>query len=252
MNDLLTKQFEKIGARLEVVRHPRMRRAFDLNIRRDRRGEVFTLHVPDSTEGFRVLQANAAARHLLLLAPPDPPGPHANAPRLLCGHDERHWFVAPIRDRVSTISDAKRSLLPDRFKDISLADLHRRRNARFKRQGEWIFEPTERNFDAYVVLHGEPLQRARSKPHIMAEAVRFGGQPVVLCGGREYSDIEWANLVKQDSSWAAKHHNRMIKDPEVFARGAIRHADHATLILDTWHRVFLNNEARAAGVSFYD
>jgi hypothetical protein len=277
VNDPLITHFEKIGARLNITHHPWMRRAFDLNIVRDKkRGEVFTLAVRDNTDGFRVLQANAAARHLLLLAPtetddradsanernsPKPMkrlGPVAST-RLLCGHDERHWLVAAVRDRVSTISEAKRSLLPDPLKDVSAAQLHSRRNARFKRQGEWIFVEAGSEFDLSVslknmpILHGEPLRRGTgSQPHMMAKAIRFGGVPVVLCYGREYSVGEWDTLVKRDASWAAKRHERAFKDPEVFARGAIRHADHATLVLDTWHRVFLNNEARAAGVSFYD
>ena len=37
------------------------------------------------------------------------------AERLLCGHDERHWFVAAIADRVTTVRDAKTSLLPPGF-----------------------------------------------------------------------------------------------------------------------------------------
>jgi hypothetical protein len=29
----------------------------------------------------------------------------------------------------------------------------------------------------------------------------------------------------------------MVRDPEVFAKGAVRHPDHATVVLRVWHRV---------------
>jgi hypothetical protein len=37
----------------------------------------------------------------------------------------------------------------------------------------------------------------------------------------------------------------MVRDPDVYAMGAIRHPDHATIHLDGWHRVLMNTEQQA-------
>jgi hypothetical protein len=47
----------------------------------------------------------------------------------------------------------------------------------------------------------------------------------------------------------------MMRDAAVFARGMVRHPDHATLVLHTWHRVEMNTEQRARAmrhVAFLD
>jgi hypothetical protein len=36
-----------------------------------------------------------------------------------------------------------------------------------------------------------------------------------------------------------------MRDPEVYAKGTVRHRDHATLHLADWHRVLMNTEQRA-------
>ena len=46
-----------------------------------------------------------------------------------------------------------------------------------------------------------------------------------------------------------------LRDPEVYAKGAIRHPDHATVHLGTWHRVAMNTEQSARAmrhVAFLD
>ena len=48
---------------------------------------------------------------------------------------------------------------------------------------------------------------------------------------------------------------RLVRDPEVFAKGAIRHPDHATIRLAGWHRVLMNTEHRSRAklhVTFID
>jgi hypothetical protein len=37
----------------------------------------------------------------------------------------------------------------------------------------------------------------------------------------------------------------MVRDAAVFAKGAVRHPDHATIVLHDWHRVAMNTEQRA-------
>ena len=34
----------------------------------------------------------------------------------------------------------------------------------------------------------------------------------------------------------------MKRNPEVYARGAVRHPDHAVIVLPVWHRVYMNTE----------
>jgi hypothetical protein len=36
-----------------------------------------------------------------------------------------------------------------------------------------------------------------------------------------------------------------VRDPEVYAKGSVRHPDHATVHLDGWHRVSMNTEQHA-------
>lgn len=247
----LSDKFERIGATIVVVAD-RSVTNFDLNISTTPKyGEHFRLRRnPATAPDFRVLQANRIARHLLLHAPGEDGGQ-----RFLCGHDERHWFVATIKDRVTTITDARRSLLPDFLKDANLsADLLARRHTdAFKRQGEWFFIPTDRTFDGVPIHHGEPLQRnGRSKPHIVSELIRFGGTDVVLWNGKEYRASEWDALMKTPNFRPTGRVERRVKDPEVYVRGKVRHADHATLTLDRWHRVNVNNEWFSTNVSFYD
>ncbi len=47
----------------------------------------------------------------------------------------------------------------------------------------------------------------------------------------------------------------MTRDPELYAKGAVRHPDHATITLRDWHRVLVNTERGARAmrhVAFLD
>ena len=67
--------------------------------------------------------------------------------KFLCGHDERHWFVAAILEQAaaSTVKTAMVALQPPavrvalRQQQVKRKDHHRRRNDAFLRQGEWFF-----------------------------------------------------------------------------------------------------------------
>jgi hypothetical protein len=48
---------------------------------------------------------------------------------------------------------------------------------------------------------------------------------------------------------------RFVRDPEVYAKGTVRHPDHATIELPSWHRVLMNTEQGARAmrhVAFLD
>lgn len=250
-SDAVTRAFDSIGARLKQGTSSRLRngRTYDLNVERDRHGEFYSLALLVSRPAPIALHVAKDDRHLLLYLPSDD-----GADRFLCGHDERHWFVAGISDRVTTVPAAKRSLLPVPLRDrVPERDLNRRDNTSFTRQGEWFFvRATPPSTD--VILANEPLVRnRRSKPHMVENIVRFGGIPVVLHRGREYSEAEWNAFIDSQPTRPFGE-RRLVKDPEVYARGRVSHADHATITLVGWHRVYTNAEAPLLmeTLSFYD
>jgi len=70
--------------------------------------------------------------------------------KLLCGHDERHWFIATIPDgqSVASVQDAMNALRPEqaihslKMQGVKTKHRNRRRNRGYIRQGEWFFIPT--------------------------------------------------------------------------------------------------------------
>jgi len=44
----------------------------------------------------------------------------------------------------------------------------------------------------------------------------------------------------------------MRRNPRVYARGRVRHSDHATIFLPCWHRVSMNGEVLSSRVAFLD
>jgi hypothetical protein len=243
MSDL-AYSFTSIGARLKVRE---ARGIYALDVGRDRGGEFFDLAAGRDAPAFRVLQTAPSERHLLLFA--------SDGQRFLCGHDERHWFVGGIRHRVSTVTEARRSLLPDGLRSlVGARDLRRRRNKVFVRQGEWFFVPTTVRADAVRVVHrDEPLfRRVGSKPHICQFVVRRGGEVVHFADGRAYTDAEFAAACAADGTLWARRTRSHVRNPELLVRGYVRHPDHATMVLHGWHRVHLNSEFTTGHVTFYD
>ena len=195
-----------------------------------------------------VVYVDPAARHLLLLV--------RNADsksKFLCGHDERHWFVAAIPEAVRGVRDvetAKAALQPPIV--ASMADrLPRkrrfdRRNEAFLRQGEWFFVPAPNlRVEPWHIRRNEPLARVGGTPHVLREACRHGGQTVYVRGRRMINAATWARMTDRErrGGWQA-----MTREPEVYARGSVRHPDHATLLLRGWHRVVMNTEQSAAAM----
>ena len=94
--------------------------------------------------------------------------------KFLCGHDERHWFVAAVPEAaaVSTVATAMEALKPfdvRRLQDrlaVKPRKRNRRRNEAFVRQGEWFFVPVASSFQPKksLILTNEPLRRGAGKP----------------------------------------------------------------------------------------
>jgi hypothetical protein len=252
---VLEKAFGKIGASV-IVRpglirpwnHNDGRPAATVDVRGGRKhGEYFDIVLFNGAEP-EVIHTNPGLRHLVLMVR------QAGKAKFLCGHDERHWFCAAVPGPgVSTVATAIRSLRPAEAWSEGV-----------KRQGEWFFRPLS-SPEAAVLIHSvsvvhrrEPISRGRgSKPHICQEVVRRGGVAVMVCN-RYPSGIpreQYDKLILRDPAAAGWGWRAFTRDARVFARGAVRHADHATLHLREWHEVYLNNErlaAHARSVVFLD
>lgn len=265
--DILKTKFTRIGARLKVAdpstRRFRRNGLLTLDVGTDRHGEFFEI-VPqsDAAAEVEVLDAQPADRHLLLLI-----RENGDKNKYLCGHDERHWFVAGIPEAapVGTVRQAKEALKPAEVqsaqarKRIGGKARNRRKNAAFIRQGEWFFLPVPGfTVDVSLVLKNEPLRRGNGgKPHWAEFCYRTGGETVYVCSRHPngvteagYRTILSSNPRAKSWGWQA-----MRRNPGVYVRGRIRHADHKTITLQNWHRVAMNTESQSRAmrnVAFLD
>lgn len=264
----LIKKFERIGARLKVVDRPRRRiRAtssiLTLDIGSDRRGEYFEIMaLPDVNPTVEVLDVQPLDRHLLLLVRDD-----GAKNKYLCGHDERHWFVAGIPEvaPVGTVRQAMEALQPAEVrsavaqKRVSGKSRNGRKNAAFLRQGEWFFLPVPTMIVAEaLILQNEPLRRGNGgKPHWAEFCYRTGGETVHVCDRylNGVTESQFRSILLSDAAAKKWNWSTMRRNPGVFVRGRIRHPDHATISLQGWHQVLMNteNESRAMrNVAFLD
>lgn len=256
----VAEKFEEIGSRLTIETREmggwtRLRRPLSIDVRKDKKGEYFWIRRNPDVE-LEVLQADAKDRHLVLFARTG----DGNKLRYLCGHDERHWFVSQVPEAVTTVRDAKAALRPNELRGVSLPRKQRgkRKTDAFVRQGEWFFVPAPELEPDGAILRNEPLQRnAGSKPHVVDECYRIGGE-VVYVGSRfggsgvTLSQAEFEVLSEEERR--GKSWTRRVSGAEVYVRGKVRHDDHATIELDGWHRVLINGEGltRSETVAFLD
>jgi hypothetical protein len=258
MREVLERRFAAMGARLSVAERPWFGSP-RIDVLRDRRGEYFDITFAGDTGEveLEVIDVRPRDRHLLLLArTPD------EKSKFLLGHDERHWFAAAVPEAargVTGVTTAKLALQPAAVRDAldrtQPKDPFRRRNAAYVRQGEWFFVPAPlvRVTDE-TVLHDEALTRGAGKPHVMQHAWRTGGTLVYANWehrtGIIEEEYELLTPAERRGSW-----QRLMRDPEVYAKGTVRHSDHATIVLPTWHRVLMNTEHDALAmqhVAFLD
>ncbi|HEV3261866.1 MAG TPA: hypothetical protein VG013_33760, partial [Gemmataceae bacterium] len=185
----LHSKFARIGARLKVADRPTRRSrtagVLSLDVQADRKGEFFEI-VGRSGAEVAVLDVQPADRHLLLLV-----RENGEKHKFLCGHDERHWFVAGIPETapVGTVRQAKEALKPAEVQTVQAREglrakaRNRRKNAAYRRQGEWFFIPVAGFVvDEKLVLKNEPMSRGDgSKPHWAEFCYRTGGETVYVC-----------------------------------------------------------------------
>ena len=221
------------------------------------------LHRADATApDVAVLDVQPSDRHLLLLV-----RERGEKHKFLCGHDERHWFVAAVPESapVGTVRQAKEALKPAEVQvaqgrsGLGAEARNRRKNAAYRRQGEWFFLPTpDLRVDESLVLRNEPIRRGNGgKPHWVEFCYRTGGESVYVCSRRpnglvesEYRDLLGRNPKAKGWGWRA-----MRRDAGVYVRGRVRHADHKTIVLHGWHQVLMNTENQSKAmrnVAFLD
>lgn len=271
----LKEKFRKIGARVDVTFTGATRvRGFtriqnppaSLDVLNDNKGEFFQIRIREDISeqlDISVLEVQPRDKHLVLLARQiDAEGNVIAKDHFLCGQDERHFFVASV-GKVSTVAAAKESLKPREIRTQEVGLTTEKRNRRktrvFRRQGEWFFIPEDINPDPAFVRRDEPLARnTSSKAHIAEYAYRTGGVNVKVC--REYpkglTQNEYKTLIEDNPNAKFLNWRDMKRNASVYVKGRIRHADHATVTLDTWHRVLMNTETfsptAAVTVEFLD
>ena len=254
----IERHFASLGARFKarlLPVDPWRDSDYAIDIRRDARGPFFELRVPERLSiGFDDAMLNVVPedRHLLLLLRRE--NGAGRKDRFLCGHDEREWFVAAVPGKASTVREAKQALQPPVVRaalthhGVRERDRFLRRNEAFVRQGEWFFVPERwKSVPESLVRRHEPIRRGAGKPHNVERLYREGGERVYVCSRHPegVSQERYAAMVKRDPSLLGLDWRAMARNPRVYARGTVRHPDHATITLREWCRVLLNTETEA-------
>jgi hypothetical protein len=267
--------FAQMGARVKVREIPSRwtqgdrswitPQDYSLDIRRDGKGEFFELRVPthlSETLDVTVMQSEPKQRHLLVFV--RKPGDKPQLDCFLCGHDEREWFVAAVPGGAFSVRQAMDALQPAPVRQalashkVSTNKRYSRKNRAFRCQGEWFFVPEPTMVvDPKLVLSNEPLRRGAGKPHMVEQSFRTGGETVYVSSKHPNGLLpaEYKRLLKSDPSAARWGWRMMRRDMGVYARGAVSHADHATITLPFWHRVMMKTETQSRtmrNVAFLD
>lgn len=234
--------------------------------------EIFEIsYDPNETFDLSVIDLRPSEKHLLLMLKLPVTNQlgtviKQSKIKLLCGHDERHYFSCgvPERARASTVKEAKRALIPSEVlerhqKGGKAKNMLKRKNEIGFRQGEWFFVRDD-DFEpenSFLIKRNEPISRGRgSKPHICEEVYTRGGEAV-------YVHYKYApNGVSEDEMSRIQHRLQSegvrgrvnfqvrTRDATVYARGYVRHPDHKTIYLSGWHRVYMNTEAQSKAAKF--
>jgi hypothetical protein len=265
--NLLDIKFARIGARLKVADRPTRRSrtsgVISLDVQADRKGEFFEIvHQPGAEAEIAVLDVQPADRHLLLLVREG-----KDKSKFLCGHDERHWFVAGIPETapVGTVRQGKEALKPAEVlsvqagKRLQAKARNRRKNAAFVRQGEWFFLPVPGFVvDEKLVLPNEPIRRGSGgKPHWAEFCYRTSGEAVYVCSRHPngVTEAQYKGILAGSPKAKGWGRRTMRRNPGVYVRGRVRHADHVTITLNGWHQVVMNTEGQSKAmrnVAFLD
>lgn len=261
--------FKRIGSEVVITRFGRDYAEPDvrIDVQRPRVGvsqsniEQFRIR-RESYVDLRVLDIDRGDQHLLLMAKVG--ADRDDRFKFLCGKDESHFFAAGVPLNAKSVIDAKTLLMPQPVRELAkslpLDERFKRYNRAFKRQGEWFFVPEEfpkgEAFNS-PILKNEPIRRGRSRAHY-CQFLRWTGGVSVLVHRR------LAPNGLTDSEWRKRHNKLetgfddmtgwtwMRRGAMVYAKGTITAPDHHALKLDTWHRVYQNNEVMTEAMAFLD
>lgn len=275
--DVLEKHFNKMGASIEFEdkaarrRAARIRRtppAPRIDVITKGKAEAFLLDTFDRDIDVQILDVQPDLRHLLLMFREKNDRGQYDISKFLCGHDERHWFVAAVPEDAAAknVADAMNSLKPQmviqaqKSKAVRKKNINKRKNKGYVRQGEWFFTPVDLETDKNTTVHkNEPITRGRGKPHICEEVVRHGGTLVYVerqLAPNGITEDEYKSLIASNpQATNLRPWTKRVRDAEVYARGYVKHPDHKTIYLDGWHRVLMNTENKARAmkmVAFLD
>jgi hypothetical protein len=219
---------------------------FVIDLRTDAAGEFFEILKTKSVE-LRVLDSTVRHRHLVLSA-----SQGDIEERFLCGHDEQHWFVVGLPDDsdANNIQTAMQSLKPALVTTLERRKpgKHRRKADVYVRQGEWFFVPCPHaSIDpAGVERNGTLVRGPGSKPHLCEFMYRDGEReyechryPRLAFFESEYLEILKTRRKAKQWGW-----RQLPYHPDIYVRSSVSHPDHATLHLDCWHRVEVNQKSQ--------
>ncbi len=177
---LIKQKFNDMGATVSFERTRPTRMQGDqlvaIDVVQDKKGEHFILENPNDIP-VEVIDIQPDLCHLLLLVRGQADKGQKDLRRFLCGHDERHWFVAAVPEEagVSNVKQAVEALKPVPVKKaqekvgIKTKALQKRRTAGYVRQGEWFFVPRANvTVKDFLIHKNEPLRRGQRRvPHGM-------------------------------------------------------------------------------------
>ena len=265
---VLENKFVKMGARIEFEDKRRRRWRFGQNqkpvidVRLVEGKETFIIDLFENKNiDVQVLDLKPDRRHLLLMLREEVGNNKFDISKFLCGHDERHWFVAAIPEdaHAKNVEDAMTALKPEiatsaqNRAGVKGKHKHKRKNKGYIRQGEWFFIPESITVKDMLVFKNEPISRGRgSKPHICEELFRSGGETVYVhrdhapngMTQKEFDSHIKANPKHRDPLW-----RKMTRGATAYARGYVRHSDHKTIYLNGWHRIEMNMESKARAMA---
>lgn len=251
----IVKDFAAIGAKARVTQSGAFgvrRDGFTIDIAREKGEEIFDIrHAPNTELAIEVVDKQPKDRHLLLMVKREERKGAPTKQKFLCGHDEMHWFVAPVSSTAADVRRAKEALKPPEVVEIQERATGKKKGKSrggVRRQGEWFFIPKPNmKAPANQILRNEPIRReGGGKPHIVEEVWRKGGDTVYEAPGGVIMDpLEYRKLQKQNPE-AARRYRAARVNAQVFGRGKVRHPDHSTVVLEHWYQIVPNAEHKFA------